>query len=203
MRSIVMWNQVTADGYFAGPDGNLDWIVPDEEFDRDVAEGIERSDTGPDTILFGRRTYEQFEAFWPHVLDSPAATQNPHGGGPVSPAMRTMAITLNEATKFVFSRTLKKVKWKNSHLRHELDPHDISALKEQPGEDIMVFGSGALVSQLTQHGLIDEYQFVVMPVLIGNGLNLLTGLLDSVRVDLLEAKQYPSGKILLRYGRPT
>src|SRR5918996_5427550 len=97
MRSIVMWNQVTADGYFARPDGNLDWIVPDEEFDRDVAEGIERSSTGPDTLLFGRRTYEQFEAFWPHVLDSPAAPQNPHGGGPVSPAMRTMAITLNEA----------------------------------------------------------------------------------------------------------
>lgn len=91
-----------------------------------------------------------------------------------------MAITLNEATKLVFSRTLKEVKWKNSRLRHELDPHDISVLKEQPGEDIMVFGSGSLVSQLTQHGLIDEYQFVVMPVLIGNGLNLLTGLSDNV-----------------------
>jgi dihydrofolate reductase len=62
-----MWNQMTADGYFAGPDGNLDWIVPDEEFDREVAEGIERSGTGPtaDTILFRRRTYEQFEGFWP------------------------------------------------------------------------------------------------------------------------------------------
>jgi dihydrofolate reductase len=63
-----------------------------------------------------------------------------------------------------------------------------------------VSGSGSLVSQLTQHGLIDKYQFVVTPVLIGNGLNLLTGLSDSVRVNLLEAKPYPSGKICFATG---
>jgi dihydrofolate reductase len=201
MRRIVMWNQVTADGYFAGPDGNLDWVVPDEEFDREVAEAIDRSGTGPeaDTILFGRRTYEQFETFWPHALDSPTVSK-PHCAGGVSPAMRAMAVMLNEATKLVFSRTLNEVTWRNSHLRRELDPHEIEALKEQPGKDIRVFGSGSLVSQLTQHGLIDEYQFVVMPVLIGGGLNLLTGLSKSLRVDLLEAKEYPSGKIMLRYA---
>ena len=203
MRRIVMWNQVTADGYFAGPDGNLDWVVPDDEYDREVAEGIEGAETGPaaSTILFGRRTYQQFEAFWPHVLDSPAAIENPHGGGPVSPAMRSMAVMLNDATKLVFSKTLKEVTWRNSQLRRELEPHEIAALKEEPGQDIMIFGSGSLVSQLTQHGLIDEYQFVVMPVLIGGGLNLLTGLSENLSVDLLEARQYPSGKVMLRYAR--
>jgi dihydrofolate reductase len=110
---------------------------------------------------------------------------------------------LNEATKLVFSRTLKEVTWTNSELRGELDAHDIEALKEQPGKDIMVFGSGSLVSQLTEHGLIDEYQFVVMPVLIGGGMNLLTGLSKSLRLDLLEARTYPSGKITLRYARAT
>jgi dihydrofolate reductase len=83
-----------------------------------------------------------------------------------------MAVMLNEATKLVFSRTLKEVTWSNSDLRREFDAHEIEALKDQPGKDIMVFDSGSLVSQLTQHGLIDEYQFVVMPVLIGGGLNL-------------------------------
>src|SRR6266540_1395311 len=166
MRRIVMWNQVSADGYFAGPDGNLDWVVPDEEFDREVAEGIERSGTGPtaDTVLFGRRTYEQFAAFWPHALDESPASPNPHAAGRVSPEMRAMAVMLNEATKLVFSRTLKRVTWNNSHIRRELDPNEIEAMKEQPGNDMMIFGSGSLVSQLAQHGLIDEYQFVVMPV---------------------------------------
>jgi dihydrofolate reductase len=199
-----MWNQVTADGYFAGPDGNLDWVVPDEELDQEVAEGIQRSETGPEagTVLFGRRTYQQFESFWPYVLDSPKAT-DPHGGGVISPPMQAMAVMLNEATKLVFSRTLKEVTWTNSELRGELDAHDIKALKEQPGKDIMVFGSGSLVSQLTENGLIDEYQFVVMPVVIGGGLNLLTGLSKSLRLDLLEARTYPSGKITLRYARAT
>jgi dihydrofolate reductase len=203
MRRLVMWNQVTADGYFAGPDGNLDWVVPDEEFDREVADAIERSGTGPDadTILFGRRTYDQFEAFWPHALDDPHTASNPHAPGQVSPEMRAMAIMLNEATKLVFSRTLEEVTWRNSHLRRELDPNEIEALKEQPGKDMRIFGSGSIVSQLTQHGLIDEYQFVVMPVLLGSGLNLLTGLSKSLRVDLLEAKEYPSGKVMLRYAR--
>jgi dihydrofolate reductase len=203
MRRLVMWNQVTADGYFAGPDGDLDWVVPDEEFDREVADAIERSGIGPDadTILFGRRTYEQFEAFWSHALDDPDNAPNPHVHGQVSPEMRAMAAMLNEATKLVFSRTLEEVTWSNSHLRRELDPNEIEALKEQPGKDMMIFGSGSIVSQLTQHGLIDEYQFVVMPVLLGGGLNLLTGLSKSLTVDFLEAKEYPSGKVMLRYAR--
>jgi dihydrofolate reductase len=205
MRRIVMWNQVTADGYFAGPDGNLDWVVPDEEFDRSVAEGIESSGTGPDvdTILFGRRTYQQFEAFWPNALDDSATAPNPHLPGGVSAEMRAMAVMLNEATKVVFSKTLHDVTWRNSVLRRELVPHDIEAMKEQPGNDIMIFGSGSLVSQLTEHGLIDEYQFVVMPVLLGGGLNMLTGLSKSTRLELLETKEYPSGKVVLRYARPT
>lgn len=77
MRRIVMFNRVTADGFFAGPDGNLDWFVPDAELDRTAAEAIQRSDTGADTILFGRRTYQQFEAFWPHALDDSPPRQTP------------------------------------------------------------------------------------------------------------------------------
>jgi len=71
-RRIVMFNRVAADGYFAAPDGKLDWVVPDPELDRSAAEAIERADI--DTILFGRRTYEQFAAFWPHALDDSDAT---------------------------------------------------------------------------------------------------------------------------------
>ena len=203
MRKLVMWNQVTADGYFAALDGGIDWVVPDEEFDRDVAESIDAAGTGPqaDTVLFGRHTYEQFAAFWPYALDDSPTAPNPHVPGRVSPEMRAMAVMLNEATKLVFSRTLKDVSWENTHVRRELDPHEIEALKEQPGNDMMIFGSGSVVSQLTEHGLIDEYQFVVMPVLLGAGQNLLTGVSKSSRLDFLEAKPYPSGNLLLRYAR--
>jgi dihydrofolate reductase len=202
MRKLVMWNQVTADGYFAGLDGNLDWVVGDDVFDQGVRGRIEGSDIGPgaDTVLFGRRTYEQFETFWPHALDPDV--MDPHDPErEISPAMRAMAVMLNEATKIVFSRTLQDATWKNSELRHELDPVEIAALKEGPGPDIMIFGSGSVVSQLTQHGLIDEYQFVVMPVLLGQGRNLLTDVSTNTRLDLKEATPYSSGKVLLRYAR--
>ena len=199
-RRIVMFNRVTVDGYFAGPDGNLDWVVPDEELDRSVADAIERADTDTDTILFGRRTYQQFEAFWPQVLDDSPSSPNPHDPGGPSPEMRAMAVMLNEATKLVFSRTLRGVTWRNSHVLPELDPGEIEVMKGQPGKDIIVFGSGSIVSQLTQHGLIDEYQFVVSPILLGDGQPLLTGVSRSTKLDLLEARAFRSGNVMLRYA---
>jgi hypothetical protein len=84
-----------------------------------------------------------------------------------------MAVMLSEATKLVFSRTLKELTWKNSYLLDEFDPREVEAMKRQPGKDMLVFGSGSIVSQLTRHGLIDEYQFVVNPVLLGSGRSLL------------------------------
>jgi dihydrofolate reductase len=197
MRRIVAFDRVSADGYFAAPDGNLDWVVPDDEVDKSGAEGI----PGTDTILFGRRTYEQFEGFWPHALDDSPTAPDPHAAGRRSPAIRAMAIWINEATKVVFSRTRKDVTWKNSRLRHEIDPREIEAIKRQPGKNMIIFGSGSLVSQLTQHGLIDEYQFVINPILLGSGRPLLAGVTNSLKLELLEAKPYRSGNVVLRYAR--
>jgi dihydrofolate reductase len=104
-------------------------------------------------------------------------------------------------SKYVFSRTLKDVTWKNSRLVHELDPREIEIMKRQPGKGIIIFGSGSVVSQLTQPGLIDEYQFAVCPILLGSGRPLLSGVLKRLRLDLLEAKALPSGDVLLRYAR--
>jgi dihydrofolate reductase len=196
-RRIVMFNRVTADGYFAGPEGNLDWVVPDDEIDKAGAGAISRFDT----VLFGRRTYQQFESFWPHALDDSATAADPHSARRRSPELRAMATMLNEATKLVFSRTLKSVTWKNSRLIHELEPDEIEAMKKQPGKDMIVFGSGSIVSTLTQHGLIDEYQFVVTPVLLGGGRSLIIGVPKASRLDLQEAKPYRSGNVMLRYAR--
>ena len=195
MRRIVMFNRVTADGYFAGPDGNLDWVVPDKQIDRSAIEAAGRFDT----VLFGRRTYELFVAFWPHTIDDSSTSPNPHDSGRLSPEMRYMAVFLNEATKLVFSKTLKEVTWKNSRLLHEFDPRKIKAMKSETGKDMIIFGSGSIVTRLTQHRLIDEYQFVVSPILLGTGRPLLGGVSANLALDLQEAKNCPSGNVLLRY----
>ncbi len=112
-----------------------------------------------------------------------------------------MAVMLDEATKLVFSKTLKEVTWKNSRLLRALDPKEIEAMKRQKGKDMMVFGSGSIVSQLTAHGLIDEYQFVVDPVLIGTGRPLFSGLTAGTKLELKGVKTFPSGNVMLRYVR--
>src|SRR5437762_4598286 len=107
---------------------------------------------------------------------------------------------MHEATKLCLSRTRKEVTWKNSCTVREFNPHEIEAMKHRPGKDMMIFGSGSIVSQLTQHGLIDEYQFVVCPVFLGDGRRLLEGVSKSVTLELLEARKYPSGDVSLRYA---
>ena len=196
MRRIVMFNRVTADGYFAGSDGSLDWVVPEEELDRGATEAM----AGTGTVLFGRRTYEQFEGFWPKVLDETHTAPDPHSPRR-SPEMLAMARWLDDADKLVFSKTRKEVTWRNSRLLPELEPREIEAMKSEPGEEMMVFGSGSIVSQLTQHGLIDEYRFIVSPVLIGSGQPLLSGVSKRLPLDLLDATDYPSGNVMLRYAR--
>src|SRR5712691_3748533 len=104
MRRIVTFNNVSADGYFAGIDGGLDWVVPDPDLSKSVMEAG-RVDTG----LFGRVTYQQFESFWPHAAEDPATP----------PELRVFADALNKMAKVVFSRTLKRVTWKNSKLLRE------------------------------------------------------------------------------------
>ncbi len=198
-RRIVMFNWVSADGYFAGPDGNLEWVVPDEEQAKAAAEAI----PGFDTVLFGRRTYELFEGFWRHaVVDDSGTVPDPHHPGRRSSEHGAIAIALNGMTKLVFSRTMKSVTWRNARLLRELDPREIETMKGQPGKDLIVFGSGSIVSQLTQQGLIDEYQFVVCPILLGSGRLLLSDVSKRLQLDLLEAKALPSGDVMLRYARP-
>ena len=102
----------------------------------------------------------------------------------------------------VFSRTLQDVTWRHARVLPALDPREIATMKRQPGKDMIVFGSGSIVSQLTQHGLIYEYQFVVCPIVLGSGQPLVRGVSKGLRLDLLEAKELPSGDVILRYARP-
>jgi dihydrofolate reductase len=199
MRLIVAFNNVSADGYFAAPDGNLNWVVPDPAMDKFVAEATRRG--GTDAILFGRKTYQMFASFWPQVLDDSGTAPDPHTPGRASPELRAMAVMLNETPKIVFSKTLKEAKWANSRIVRDVDPAAIASMKKDEGENMMIFGSGSIVSRLTQHGLIDEYLFAVSPILLGSGRTLLTGVSANVKLDLKEEKRFPTGKVMLTYTR--
>ena len=195
-RRILAFDWLTADGYFAASDGSLSWVVPDDEQARAAVAGIEAADT----VLFGRRTYELFERFWRNALQDSRTAPDPHRPGQPSREHRVIAVWMNEATKLVFSRTLNEVTWNNASLVRELDVDEIAAMKQRPGKNMMIFGSGSIVSQLTQHGLIDEYQFVVCPVFLADGRRLLEGLSKRVALELLDARTYPSGDLALRYA---
>jgi len=204
MRKIVTFDHVSADGYFTDPQGGLRWVVQDPELDRAAGEAM--GEGGPGTLLFGRRTYEQFESFWPHALDSARATgdqtaPNPHQAAERSQGMHAMATWLSEATKIVFSKTRKEASWKNTRFLSELDPRALAAMKAESGGDIMIFGSGTIVTALTKHGLIDEYEFVISPLLLGNGRPLVSGLPSPAGLKLLKVQQFPTGNVKLRYAR--
>lgn len=195
MRRIVMFNQLSADGCYAGKDGGLDWVSPDDQLDEQAASGLARSDT----LLFGRKTYQMFESFWPRAIEQPRAP-DPHNPGRESRTIHDIGRWINDSHKIVFSRTLSEVTWKNSRLVREFHPGEIEQLKRGPGKDLMIFGSGEIVAQLLAHGLIDELMLSVSPVVVGSGRTMIAALEARARLQLLEAKPYPSGTVVLRYA---
>lgn len=196
MRKIVTFDNVTADGYFSAVDGSLGWVNPDDSIYREaMAKG-----PGPGTMLFGRKTYEMFEKSWRPAGDDPSSAKDPHDPKRQSDTARMQAQWINAMPKVVFSRTLKSVTWNNARLVHEVDPQAIRRMKEEPGQDMIVFGSGELVGALTEHGLVDEYQLVVNPTFLGGGRTFLRNLAKDRRLELLDARSYPSGNVMLRYA---
>jgi dihydrofolate reductase len=193
-RRIVMFNQVSADGFFSDPEGGLDWVVSDPEVHARAVASMPNTDT----ILFGRHTYEQFASFWPHALEN-LESQGPHGANKRDPAFAAMAHWLNDTKKLVFSSTLENASWHNSEVVPELDGKAMARLKNEPGKDLLIFGSGSLVSQLSERGLIDEYRFVVCPVLLGAGRTLLGDLSKRVSLQLMQAQPFQTGNVMLTY----
>ncbi|BCG61597.1 dihydrofolate reductase family protein [Paenibacillus sp. URB8-2] len=183
MRKVVVFNNLSIDGYYAGLGGEIDWFIHDPEVDKAAHEMM-----NPDTVLFGRVTYQMFESYWPHVANNPNA---PEGA-------RMMAQELNQMTKVVFSTTLQEVNWENSRLLSGNLAEEVRRLKEGEGPDITIFGSGTIVQQLANEGLIDEYLLVLTPVVIGNGKPLFQDA-TQMKLELLETRSFSSGIVLLHY----
>jgi dihydrofolate reductase len=181
MRKIVIFENVTLDGFMAGPHGELDWAVRDDEVTQFSKEGHDSIDT----FLFGRVTYDMMASFWPTPIGKSA---NP-----------VFAEFLNDTPKIVFSTTLKKADWQNTEVVQELTKAEILKLKQLPGKNMMIFGSGTLVEQLTKLGLIDEYQLMVNPIVLGKGKPLFKDTTDRMNLTLVKTKTFKSGIVLLQY----
>jgi len=186
-RKVISLMHVSLDGFTAGPNGELEWAIVDEESYADVADLL----TTVDTALYGRVTYQMMEGYWPTVSANPASTEDE----------RHHARWIEQVQKIVFSRTLDSVTWNNTRLVKENIAEETARLKQLPGEDLMIFGSPSIVHALTQRGVIDEYRINVNPIVLGGGTPLFKERAGSIALELLEAKTYRSGVVGLHYRK--
>jgi len=181
MRKVILFNMVTLDGFFEGPNGEIDWHNVDEEFNEFAVHQVNTADG----LIFGRVTYELMASYWP----TPAAQAD----DPI------VAEKMNTMPKIVFSRTLNTVEWNNTRLVKGDAAEEISKIKQQPGRDLLIFGSADLASNLTNLGLIDEYRIMVNPVVLGKGNPLFKDIKEKLNLRLLRTKTFSNGNVLLYY----
>jgi len=184
MQRLVVFNSVSVDGYFVDTNGDMSWAknaTPDAEWD---AFGAENAKSGG-TLLFGRITYQMMASFWPTPL---AAQMDP-----------VVAGQMNRLPKVVFSRTLDQASWSNTTLVKGDMAAEVRKMKQEPGKGMAVLGSGSVVSQLAQAGLVDEYQIVVNPVVLGGGRTLFDGITEKLALKLTKTRAFGNGNVLLCY----
>jgi dihydrofolate reductase len=184
MPRLIAFENVTLDGYFTGPDGDLSWAhakEKDPEWDEFVAENA----GGGGRLLLGRKTYELMASYWP----TPQAAQNDP----------EVAKGMNSLPKVVFSRTLDKATWSNTKLVKDDLAEEVRKMKKDSGDHIAILGSGSIVSQLAKEGLIDEYQIVVNPIVLGKGRTLFDGVREKVNLKRTKTRTFRNGNVLLCY----
>jgi dihydrofolate reductase len=185
MRKLAVFNNTTLDGYFTDQNGDISWAhtgSDDPEFQKFIADNAQ----GGDTLVLGRITYEQMASYWP----TEDARKN----------MPEVAEGMNKLTKIVFSRTLDEAPWENTKLVKGDPGTEIGRLKQVPGGDMTILGSGSIVSQLAQAGLIDEYQLMVNPVVLGKGRTMFDGIWEKLNLTLTNTRAFANGKVLMSYA---
>ncbi|MCL4245424.1 MAG: dihydrofolate reductase family protein [Candidatus Dadabacteria bacterium] len=183
MRKVVVSNLISLDGFIAGPSGEIDWF----SVDREVLDYIKERFGSMGILLFGRVTYELMAGYWPNA----------------SPPEDDEAIihAMNSLPKIVFSRTLASAEWNNAVVNRGDPVHETKMMKSEGGKDIVIFGSGTIVSALSEAGLVDEYRIFVNPVILGAGKQQFGGLGHRVGLRLEDTKVFGNGLVLLKYAK--
>lgn len=182
MRKLLVFNSVTVDGYFTDKSGDMSWAhKQDPEWNEFVAEN---SKSGGE-LLFGRITFEMMASFWP----TPAAAKQ----------FPTVAEQMNNLPKVVFTRTLDSVSWQNTRLIKGNLADEVRKLKQESGNDMVIMGSGSIISQLAPENLIDEYQMVVNPIVLGSGRTMFDGVKNKLSLKQTKSRTFKNGNVLLCY----
>jgi dihydrofolate reductase len=189
MPKLASFTTISLDGFFCDSDGDFRWAhnpIQDKAWDNFVAGNAQ----GGGILLFGRVTYDLMKSYWPTPM---AAQSNP-----------VVAERMNSMQKIVFSRTLdqpsfSKTGWSNTQLVKGNLVEEVCRLKQDCQRGIVILGSGSIVSQLAQAGLIDEFQIVIAPIVLGKGLGLFSGLKQHLNLKLTESRSFSNGNVFLRY----
>jgi dihydrofolate reductase len=181
MANVLVFNSVSLDGFFTDASGDMSWAHKNDPEWNDFTRGNAK---GESTLLFGRKTYEMMAGFWP----SPQAKQT----------FPEVADAMNRQPKVVFSRTLDKASWSNTRLVKNDLPEEVRKMKQKVS-DIVVLGSGTIVAQLTEEGLVDQYQVIVNPIVLGKGRTMFEGVTRKVNLKLTNERRFKNGNVLLTY----
>jgi dihydrofolate reductase len=180
----VVTENITLDGVIEATEG---WFAPAGEDvgadQSDVEEALREQSQGADALVLGRVTFEQLRGYWPLKTDDETGISD----------------YLNKVSKYVLSSTLQDPEWERTSVFRGPLVDEIEALKSMPGKDIVVTGSITVVHELIAAGLVDEYRLFVYPVALGRGRRLFADASGAHRLDLVEAKPFRSGIVLLRY----
>ncbi len=187
MRRLLVFNIMSLDGIMAGPNGELDWFTKDLFRDGTGVDDLIRENLNSvGAILLGRLTYQELGGYWPGATNSdPVITER-----------------MNALPKIVFSKTLGKVewgKWNTARLAKGDPAEEVRRLKEESGKDLVIYGSGQLVSALMKERLVDEFQFFIQPIVLGRGTPEFKGLKERYWLRLLESKPLTQGALFVRY----
>lgn len=187
MRKIILFMHTSLDGFVAGPNGEMDWINVDEK----MFEYAGRQTDNSSTALYGRVTYEMMEGYWPTAGKQPNASKHDieHSNW------------YNKVEKVIISRSLKNKNIPNTKIISENLSEEIEKLKQQPGKDIVIFGSPSASHSLMQLNLIDEYWLFVNPVILGKGIPLFKNINDRMNLKLVESNVFSSGVVGLHYKK--
>ncbi len=183
MKKIIVMNMVSVDGYFTSRNGSIDWHNVDEDYNKFAIELLKTVDT----LLLGHITYDLFESYWPAALNDPKTSKSD----------LIIAKAIDKATKVVISDYKEKLTWNNSVHLKTINRKEIEALKNQPGKNIVIYGSGTVTRQLLQLHLIDELQLMVNPIILGEGRPLFE---DEHKLELINSRSFKSGNVLLNYS---
>lgn len=183
MRTVKLQMQVSLDGFVAGPNGEMDWMVWD--WDDELKKYINEINDPVDCILLGRVLAQGFIPTWASRLENPETAD-------------AFTQKMNDLPKVVFSKTLHESEWENTRLVENI-AEEINHLKQQPGNDIMLYGGATLTSSFIQHDLIDEYYLFINPVALGSGLPIFKGLESKLNLKLIESRSFSCGIVALCY----